>query len=131
MQHKSILDSHCEAGHAKTDWAGRSSQSDEFTTSVRDVERRIQMAEAQKDGTARHGAASGRSSGIRRSSGADVRLESVTFRSDLTRVITFMLAKEQSARPYPQIACRSVSPLSHHNDIPEIVERMSKINTIT
>jgi hypothetical protein len=57
-------------------------------------------------------------------------LKVLAFRSDLTRVITFMLAKEQSARPYPQIGVQEAHhPLSHHNDLPELVERMSKINT--
>ena len=56
-------------------------------------------------------------------------LQLLALRTDLTRVITFMLSKEQSARPYPQIGVPEAHhPLSHHNDVPEIVERMSKIN---
>jgi hypothetical protein len=40
-----------------------------------------------------------------------------------------MISKEQSARPYPQIGVPEAHhPLSHHNDIPEIVAKMSKIN---
>jgi hypothetical protein len=40
-----------------------------------------------------------------------------------------MLSKEQSARPYPQIGVPEAHhPLSHHNDAPELVEKMSKIN---
>ena len=40
-----------------------------------------------------------------------------------------MIGKEQSARPYPQIDVPEAHhPLSHHNDQPELVERMSKIN---
>jgi hypothetical protein len=47
----------------------------------------------------------------------------------LTRVITFMLGKEQSARPYPQIGVPEAHhPLSHHNDRPDLVAHMSKIN---
>ena len=49
--------------------------------------------------------------------------------SDLTRVISFMIGKEQSARPYPQIDVPEAHhPLSHHNDVPELVAHMSKIN---
>jgi hypothetical protein len=40
-----------------------------------------------------------------------------------------MIGKEQSARPYPQIGVPEAHhPLSHHNDVPEIIERLSKIN---
>jgi Protein of unknown function (DUF1552) len=44
-------------------------------------------------------------------------------------VITFMIGKEQSARPYPQIGVPEAHhPLSHHDNIPELIARMSKIN---
>jgi hypothetical protein len=40
-----------------------------------------------------------------------------------------MIGKEQSARPYPQIGVPEAHhPLSHHNDVPQIVAHMSKIN---
>jgi hypothetical protein len=40
-----------------------------------------------------------------------------------------MLSKEQSARPYPQIGVPEAHhPLSHHNNIPELIAKMSKIN---
>jgi len=56
-------------------------------------------------------------------------LQLLAFQSDLTRVISFMIGKEQSARPYPQIGVPEAHhPLSHHNDIPELVAHMSKIN---
>lgn len=56
-------------------------------------------------------------------------LKVLAFQSDLTRVVTFMLGKEQSARPYPQIGVPEAHhPLSHHNNIPELVAQMSKIN---
>ena len=56
-------------------------------------------------------------------------LQLLAFQSDLTRVITFMIGKEQSARPYPQIGVPEAHhPLSHHNDVPEIIARLSKIN---
>jgi uncharacterized protein DUF1552 len=44
-------------------------------------------------------------------------------------VISFMIGKEQSARPYPQIGVPEAHhPLSHHQDMPALIERMSKIN---
>ena len=56
-------------------------------------------------------------------------LQLLAFQSDLTRVISFMIGKEQSARPYPQIGVPEAHhPLSHHDDIPELIAQMSKIN---
>jgi hypothetical protein len=56
-------------------------------------------------------------------------LQLLAFQSDLTRVISFMIGKEQSARPYPQVGVPEAHhPLSHHNDIPELIAHMSKIN---
>jgi len=56
-------------------------------------------------------------------------LQLLAFQSDLTRVITFMIGKEQSARPYPQIGVPEAHhPLSHHDNHPDLIERMSKIN---
>ena len=56
-------------------------------------------------------------------------LQVLALQTDLTRVITFMMSKEQSPRPYPQIGVPDAHhPLSHHNNNPVLVERMSKIN---
>jgi hypothetical protein len=56
-------------------------------------------------------------------------LQILAYQSDLTRVITFMIGKEQSARPYPQIGVPEAHhPLSHHGDVPELIAHMSKIN---
>jgi hypothetical protein len=56
-------------------------------------------------------------------------LQRLALQSDLTRVISFMISKEQSARPYPQIGVPEAHhPLSHHDNHPDLVERMSKIN---
>jgi hypothetical protein len=56
-------------------------------------------------------------------------LQLLAFQSDLTRVISFMIGKEQSARPYPQIGVPEAHhPLSHHDNIPELIAQMSKIN---
>jgi hypothetical protein len=53
----------------------------------------------------------------------------LALQSDLTRVISFMISKEQSARPYPQIGVPEAHhPLSHHDNHPDLIERMSKIN---
>jgi hypothetical protein len=56
-------------------------------------------------------------------------LQLLAFQSDLTRVISFMISKEQSARPYPQVGVPEAHhPLSHHGNQPELIGHMSKIN---
>ena len=56
-------------------------------------------------------------------------LQLLALRTDLTRVITFMMGKEQSARTYPQIGVPEAHhPLSHHNNQPDLIEKMSIIN---
>ena len=103
---------------------------DEYTESVRDVERRVQRAEEQSDLELPE---------IRQPQGAPavfedhlelmLDLQRLAFQSDLTRVSSFMVGKEQSARPYPQIGVPEAHhPLSHHNNLPELVAHMSKIN---
>ncbi len=109
---------------------GDSGTTDRDTDAVRDVERRIQRAEEQRDLELPT---------IEQPQGAPavfedhltlmLDLQLLAFQSDLTRVISFMIAKEQSARPYPQIGVPEAHhPLSHHNDIPELIAQMSKIN---
>ena len=132
-QHKSILDSVTEKLNGLKQELGPqdSGKVDEYTDAVRDVERRIQLAEKQSEVELPK---------INQPLGAPAVFEDhlelmtdlmvLAFQSDLTRVITFMLSKEQSPRPYPQIGVPEAHhPLSHHNYIPELIERMSKINT--
>jgi uncharacterized protein DUF1552 len=131
-QHKSILDSVAEKlASLKRDLGPRDgTKVDEFTEAVRDVERRIERAEEQHDLEL---------PSLEQPQGAPaifedhlalmLDLQLLAFQSDLTRVISFMIGKEQSARPYPQIGVPEAHhPLSHHNDIPELIAQMSKIN---
>jgi len=131
-QHKSVLDSVTEKLAALKNELGPADRAkvDEYSEAVRDVERRVQMAEKQQ---------AIELPVMEQPQGAPpvfeehlalmLDLQLLAFRSDLTRVISFMLGKEQSARPYPQIGVPEAHhPLSHHNDVPELVARMSKIN---
>jgi len=131
-QHKSILDSVAEKLARLKRELGPQDQVkvNEYTEAVRDVERRIQMAETQRDVDVPN---------LEQPQGVPptfedhlalmLDLQLLAFQSDLTRVISFMVGKEQSARPYPQIGVPEAHhPLSHHNDIPELIAHMSKIN---
>jgi hypothetical protein len=103
---------------------------EQYTDAVRDIERRIQKAEEQRDVEL---PALDQPQGVpavfEDHLALMLDLQLLAFQSDLTRVITFMIGKEQSARPYPQIGVPEAHhPLSHHNDVPDIVAHMSKIN---
>jgi hypothetical protein len=132
QQHKSILDSVTEKLTDLRNELGPNDQTkvSEYTDAVRDVERRIQKAEEQSDIEL---------PSLEQPQGAPavfedhlalmLDLQLLAFQSDLTRVASFMIAKEQSARPYPQIDVPEAHhPLSHHNDNPEVIAHMSKIN---
>src|SRR5687768_3609994 len=131
-QHKSILDSVTEKLTDLKRRLGAQDQNkmDEYAESIRDVERRIQKAEQQSGVEL---------PAIEQPQGVPpafedhlalmLDLQLLAFQSDLTRVITFMIGKEQSARPYPQIGVPEAHhPLSHHENRPELIEHMSKIN---
>jgi len=132
QQHKSILDSvTAKLTDLKRELGPQDQvKVDEYAEAIRDVERRIQMAEDQGDVEL---------PSLEQPQGAPpvfedhlalmLDLQLLAFQSDLTRVISFMIGKEQSARPYPQIGVPEAHhPLSHHNDIPELIAHMSKIN---
>jgi hypothetical protein len=132
MQQKSLLDSVNEKlARLKSELGAQDgAKVDQYTESVRDIERRIQKAEQQRDIDLPT---------LEQPQGVPpvfedhlklmLDLQRLAFQTDLTRVITFMIGKEQSARPYPQIGVPEAHhPLSHHNDVAEIVEHMSKIN---
>jgi uncharacterized protein DUF1552 len=131
-QRKSILDSVTEklAGLRRDLGAQDQTKIDEYSEAVRDVERRIEKAEQQSDLELPP---------LEQPQGAPavfedhlalmLDLQVLAFQSDLTRVVSFMIGKEQSARPYPQIGVPEAHhPLSHHNDVPELIAQMSRIN---
>jgi hypothetical protein len=131
-QHKSILDSVTEklAGLKRDLGPQDQLKVNEYSESVRDIERRIQKAEEQSDLELPT---------LEQPQGVPpvfedhlalmLDLQLLALQSDLTRVISFMISKEQSARPYPQIGVPEAHhPLSHHGDVPELIAHMSKIN---
>ena len=131
-QHKSLLDAVTDKLADLKRELGPQDQVkvDEYAEAVRDVERRIQRAEEQRDlelpaMTQPQGAPPVFEDHL----ALMLDLQILAFQSDLTRVISFMIGKEQSARPYPQIGVPEAHhPLSHHDDVPELVTQMSKIN---
>ncbi len=131
-QHRSILDSVNEKLSGLRRDLGPQDQRrlEEYTESVRDVERRVQRAEEQRDlELPMMNQPQGVPPVFEDHLALMFDLQLLAFQSDLTRVISFMISKEQSARPYPQIGVPEAHhPLSHHGDDPGLIERMSKIN---
>jgi hypothetical protein len=131
-QHKSILDSVNDklSGLKRELGPGDQNKVNEYSDAVRDVERRIQRAEEQRDVELPDmDQPQGVPPVFEDHLALMMDLQVLAFQSDLTRVISFMLSKEQSARPYPQIGVPEAHhPLSHHNNIPELIAQMSKIN---
>ncbi len=103
---------------------------DEYTEAVRDVERRIEIAERQRDvepSFTEQPSAPPRV--FEDHLGLMFDLQFLALQADLTRVVTFMMGREQSTRAYPQIGVPDAHhPLSHHEDDPERIAVMSKIN---
>jgi len=103
----------------------------EYLDSVREVERRIQKAESD---TANHPLRDlDRPVGVPAAYADHARLmfdlQVLALQGDVTRVITFQLARETSNRTYPEIGVPDPHhPLSHHGNDPAKIERMSKIN---
>jgi Protein of unknown function (DUF1552) len=102
----------------------------EYLDAVRDVERRIQKAEAQ---SARELPTVDRPAGVPPTFEEHARLMFdlllLAFQTDMTRVSTFMLGREVSGRAYPEIGVPdSHHPVSHHQNDPEKLAKLAKIN---
>src|SRR5437868_3333927 len=102
-----------------------------YLESIREVERRIQTAE----GDAKQNALPDldRPTGVPASYADHARLmfdlQVLALQGDVTRIITFQLARETSNRTYPEIGVPDPHhPLSHHGNDPDKIARMAKIN---
>ena len=104
---------------------------DNYLESVREVERRIQRAEAV---AGNHPLPDlDRPAGVPAAYADHARLmfdlQLLAYQGDITRVITFQLARELSGRTYPEVGVPDPHhPLSHHGNDPEKVEKISRIN---
>lgn len=111
--------------------AGDRSKVSEYLDSVREVERRIQQAEAKTQDNPLPDL--DRPTGVPADYGDHARLmfdlQVLALQGDVTRVITFQLARETSNRTYPQAGVSDPHhPLTHHGNDPEKVAKVAKIN---
>lgn len=103
----------------------------QYLDTVRELERRIQKAESQM--------AHSEMPDLNRPIGAPSAyadhaklmfdLQALAMQADITRVITFQLAREASTRTYPEIGISEAHhPISHHGNDPEKLAKLAKIN---
>src|SRR3954463_16331566 len=105
---------------------------DEYLSSIREIERRIEMAEHDFTGL---------TPAIDKPTGVPVEyaeyaklmfdLQVVAFQTDSTRITTMMMGREGSMRTYPEIGVPDPHhPLTHHRGNPEWIEKVTKVNTM-
>ena len=57
-------------------------------------------------------------------------LQFAAFQTDLTRVVSMVIGREGSVRTYDEIGVSDPHhPLSHHRNMPDALEKLTKINT--
>jgi hypothetical protein len=105
---------------------------DEYLSSIREIERRIEKSEQDLTGL---------NPAIDKPTGIPVLyadyiklmfdLQMVAFQTDLTRVVTMMMGREGSMRTYPEIGVPDPHhPLTHHRNNAEWIEKVTKINSL-
>ena len=111
--------------------ADRSIVSD-YLDSVREIERRIQIAEGQQDGESALTLPErpiGTPETYEEHAKLMFDLIALAFQADITRVFTFTLGKEQTNQPYPQIGVNDAHhAVSHHQNDPVKLDKGAKIN---
>ncbi len=111
--------------------SGDRAKLDQYLSAIRDLERRIQKAEAQsaKELPAMERPTGGIPSTFAEHARMMYDLEVLAFQTDMTRVTTFLLSREVSPRPYPEIGIPDPHHgLSHHQHRPEQMVKCAKIN---
>jgi hypothetical protein len=132
QKEQSILDSVTDATNRLMKKVGVEDKSrlSEYMEGMRDVERRIQLAEKQ---SSREIPSFERPSGVPAEFADHLKLmydlQVLAFQTDMTRMITFMTGPEQSNRTYEEIGIPDVHhSLSHHRNDPVFLEKIAKID---
>ena len=104
----------------------------EYLDSIRDIERRIQIAEQE---SSRELPSLVRPSGVPATFPEHARLmfdlQVLAFQADLTRMITFMIGREKTDRPYPEIGIPDAHhPLTHHAWDPQKIAKVVRIEAL-
>jgi hypothetical protein len=117
--------------------AGDRSKLTEFMDATRDIERRIQVAEASsasvKTSSSPQGKVFERPVGVPATYAEHIQmlfdLQVLAYQTNLTRVTTFMMGHEQTDRAYREIGISDGHhALSHHREVPQVVEQVAQID---
>jgi hypothetical protein len=132
QQKRSILDSVLEVATGVHGAVGSSDRHllDEYLESIRDVERRVQIAESQSE---RELPIVQQPASVPTDFAEYAKmmldLQVLAYQADLTRVTTFMMAKEVNSRTYPEIGVSDGHhSLSHHGNDPVKKELLARVN---
>ncbi|HTR37039.1 MAG TPA: DUF1552 domain-containing protein [Bryobacteraceae bacterium] len=103
----------------------------EYLDNVREIERRLQLVEKQNANNLKVPSAPiGIPEDHEVHSKLMFDLMALAFQADITRISAFMMAREVSYRTFPQIGVPDpFHATSHHQDNPEKLEKLTKINT--
>ena len=104
----------------------------EYLDTIREIERRIQLAEKQNANSTLAVPAS--PTGIPDNHQEHTKLMfdlmTLSYQANITRISTFMMAREVSYRTFPMLGIsEGFHPASHHQNNPERLENLTKINT--
>jgi hypothetical protein len=104
---------------------------DDYLDSVREIERRVQkQKEKEHSGVKLPDAPSGVQEDFGKVLDTMFDMIALAYQANVTRVTTFMMAKEVSMRTYNQIGVPDAfHPLSHHQNDPGKLDRLSKVQT--
>jgi hypothetical protein len=128
---RSILDSVTEELGRLQNGLGAADRSTvgDYVESVREVEQRIQRAERAADVTVPPDRPFGIPLKFEEHLGLMFDLQVLAYRTDITRVVTFLMAQETSNRTYPECGVPGGHHgVSHHGGNPEMMAQLAKIN---
>jgi hypothetical protein len=102
---------------------------DEYLQHIREIERRIRLAEASGSQNVELSAPVGVPATFDEHVSLMFELAALAYETDLTRVVTFMMAREFSMRTYPELGLSEPHhAISHHGNKPEQIASHAKIN---
>jgi hypothetical protein len=100
-----------------------------YLDSVRDVERRIQLAVTHNTELPAFDRPAGVPETFEQHAKLMFDLQLLAYQGDVTRVVTFMIGREFSGRTYPEIGVPDAHhPISHHQRDPVRMDKCAKIN---
>ena len=101
-----------------------------YLNDLREIERRLQRAEANAHTTVTAEAPVGVPADFEEHVGLMFDLLAMAYQSDITRVFTFMMARELSQRTYPQLNCLDPHhAMSHHRNEPALIAGNARVQT--